>query len=86
MTECHVGEAGSDVVIGHVVLTLLDLVAGDRRLAPRHPDGPVWPLRTSGRGRGAAQPPWPPGAVEPPPPLPVPAAKMTQLDAVEGKG
>ena len=25
MPECHVGEVGSDVVIGHVVLTLLDL-------------------------------------------------------------
>ena len=45
MTECSVGGAGSEVIIGHVVLTLLDLVASDGRLVPRHPDRPVWPLR-----------------------------------------
>ena len=48
MTECSVGEAGSDVVIGHVALTVLDLVAGNGRLVPRHLDGPVWPLRDIG--------------------------------------
>ncbi len=45
ITECSVGRAGSEVVVGHVVLTLLDLVASDGRLVPRHPDGPVWALR-----------------------------------------
>ena len=43
MTECSVGEAGSNVVIGHVVLTLLDLVAGD--------DGLVFGIRTVRSGR-----------------------------------
>ena len=37
------GPAGSQVLIGHVVLELLDLVAdcSNRTLAPRHPEGPV---------------------------------------------
>ena len=50
MTECIVGRAGTEVLIGHVVLTLLDLVADQEtgRLAPRHPDGPVWALRDVG--------------------------------------
>ena len=48
MTECIVGRAGSEVLIGHVILTLLDLVADHEtgRLVPRHPDGPVWALRS----------------------------------------
>ena len=50
MTECIVGRAGTEVLIGHMVLTLLDLVADQEtgRLAPRHPDGPVWALRDVG--------------------------------------
>ena len=48
--ECSVGRAGSEVLIGHMVLTLLDLVADPEtgHLAPRHPDGPVWGLRSVG--------------------------------------
>ena len=45
LMEYSISPAGSDAVIGHIVLTLLDLVAAAGRLAPRHPDGPVWALR-----------------------------------------
>ena len=46
-TEAIVGPAGSQVLIGQVVLELLDLVADCRNqtLAPRHPEGPVLAVR-----------------------------------------
>ena len=46
-TEAIVGPAGSEVLIGQVVLETLDLIADcrNRRLAPRHPEGPVLALR-----------------------------------------
>ena len=46
-TEAIVGPAGSQVLIGQVVLEVLDLIADCRNqtLAPRHPEGPVLPLR-----------------------------------------
>ena len=46
-TEAIVGPAGSQVLIGQVVLETLDLVADcrNRTLAPRHPEGPVLAIR-----------------------------------------
>ena len=46
-TEAIVGPAGSQVLIGQVVLEVLDLIADcrNRTLAPRHPEGPVLALR-----------------------------------------
>jgi len=46
-TEAIVGPAGSQVLIGQLVLEALDLVADcrHRTLAPRHPEGPVLALR-----------------------------------------
>ena len=46
-TEAIVGTAGSQVLIGQVVLETLDLGADckNRTLAPRHPEGPVPALR-----------------------------------------
>ena len=42
-TEAIVGPAGSQVLIGQIVLEALDLIADcrNRTLAPRHPEGPV---------------------------------------------
>ena len=42
-----VGVAGSQVLIGQVVLELLDLIADcrNRTLTPRHPEGPVLAIR-----------------------------------------
>ncbi len=46
-TEAIVGPAGSQVLIGQTVLEILDLIADckNRRLAPRHPEGPVLAIR-----------------------------------------
>ena len=46
-TEAIVGVAGSQVLIGQLVLEALDLIADCRHgtLAPRHPEGPVLALR-----------------------------------------
>ncbi|MCY4122333.1 MAG: retroviral-like aspartic protease family protein [Acidobacteria bacterium] len=46
-TEAIVGPAGSQVLIGQVVLEVLDLIADCRNqtLAPRHPEGPVLAIR-----------------------------------------
>ena len=46
-TEAIVGPAGSEVLIGQVVLEMLDLIADcrNRTLAPRHPEGPVLAIR-----------------------------------------
>ena len=46
-TEAIVGPAGSQVLIGQVVLEMLDLIADcrNRTLAPRHPEGPVLAIR-----------------------------------------
>ena len=46
-TEAIVGPAGSQVLIGQVVLETLDLIADckNQTLAPRHPDGPVLAVR-----------------------------------------
>ena len=46
-TEAIVGTAGSEVLIGQVVLETLDLIADckARTLAPRHPEGPVLAVR-----------------------------------------
>ena len=46
-TEAIVGAAGSEVLIGQIVLEALDLIADcrNRTLAPRHPEGPVLALR-----------------------------------------
>ena len=46
-TEAIVGPAGSQVLIGQVVLEVLDLIADcrNRTLAPRHPEGPVLAIR-----------------------------------------
>ena len=46
-TEAIVGTAGSQVLIGQVVLEMLDLVADckNRTLVPRHPEGPVLAIR-----------------------------------------
>lgn len=46
-TEAIVGAAGSEVLIGQIVLEALDLIADcrNRKLAPRHPEGPVLSLR-----------------------------------------
>ena len=46
-TECIVGVAGSEALIGQTVLEVLDLVADcrNRTLTPRHPDGPLLALR-----------------------------------------
>ena len=46
-TEAIVGAAGSQVLIGQVVLETLDLIADckNQTLAPRHPEGPVLALR-----------------------------------------
>ena len=46
-TEAIVGPAGSEVLIGQVVLEMLDLVADcrNRTLTPRHPEGPVLAIR-----------------------------------------
>ncbi len=50
-----VGVAGSQVLIGQVVLELLDLIADckNRALTPRHPEGPVLAIRGSVRGRAS---------------------------------
>ena len=46
-TEAIVGPAGSEVLIGQIVLEALDLIADcrNRTLTPRHPEGPVLALR-----------------------------------------
>ena len=46
-TEAIVGAAGSEVLIGQVVLEILDLIADSRNrtLTPRHPEGPVLAVR-----------------------------------------
>ena len=46
-TEAIVGPAGSEVLIGQLVLEALDLIADCRKgtLAPRHPEGPVLAIR-----------------------------------------
>ena len=46
-TEAIVGAAGSQVLIGQVVLEMLDLIADckNQTLAPRHPEGPVLAIR-----------------------------------------
>ena len=46
-TEAIVGLAGSQVLIGQLVLGALDLIADckNRTLAPRHPEGPVLAIR-----------------------------------------
>ena len=46
-TEAIVGVAGSQVLIGQVVLEQLDLIADckNRTLTPRHPEGPVLAIR-----------------------------------------
>ena len=46
-TEAIVGPAGSEVLIGQLVLEALDLTADCRngRLEPRHPEGPVLAIR-----------------------------------------
>jgi clan AA aspartic protease len=51
-TEAIVGPAGSEVLIGQIVLEALDLIADcrNRTLTPRHPEGPVLALRWSGSG------------------------------------
>ena len=45
--ETIVGPAGSQVLIGQVVLEQLDLIADftHRTLTPRHPEGPVLAIR-----------------------------------------
>ena len=45
--EAIVGPAGSQVLIGQIVLEALDLIADcrNRTLAPSHPEGPVLALR-----------------------------------------
>ena len=47
------GQAGSQVLIGRVVLELLDLVAdcGNQTLTPRHPEGPVLAVRQAPAGQ-----------------------------------
>ena len=46
-TDCLVGPAGSQAVVGHVVLAMLDLVVDEAgTLRPRDPDGPVLSLKT----------------------------------------
>ncbi len=46
-TEVIVGPAGSEVLIGQLVLEALDLIADcrSRTLAPQHPEGPVLAIR-----------------------------------------
>ena len=46
-TEAIVGAAGSEVLIGQIVLEALDLIADCRNqtLSPRHPEGPVLAVR-----------------------------------------
>ena len=46
-TEAIVGPAGSQVLIGQLVLEALDLIADcrNRTLTPRHPEGPVLAIR-----------------------------------------
>ena len=46
-TEAIVGPAGSEILIGQLVLEALDLIADCRnqKLAPRHPEGPVLATR-----------------------------------------
>ena len=46
-TEAIVGPAGSEVLIGQLVLEALDLIADcrSRTLAPRHPERPVLAIR-----------------------------------------
>ena len=46
-TEAIVGPAGSEILIGQTVLEVLDLIADcrNRKLAPRHPEGPVLAIR-----------------------------------------
>ena len=46
-TEAIVGPAGSEILIGQLVLEALDLIADCRnqKLAPRHPEGPVLAIR-----------------------------------------
>ena len=57
-TEAIVGPAGSEVLIGQVLLEMLDLIADcrNRTLTPRHPEGPVLAIRQ-------ARTPRQPGAV-----------------------
>ena len=49
-SECMIGPAGSEVLIGQVVLEALDLIADstNRTVTPRHPEGPVLALRRAG--------------------------------------
>ena len=46
-TEAIVGPAGSEILIGQLVLEALDLIADcrNRKLVPRHPEGPVLAIR-----------------------------------------
>ena len=46
-TEAIVGPAGSEILIGQLVLEALDLIADCRKgkLEPRHPEGPVLAIR-----------------------------------------
>lgn len=46
-TEAIIGQAGTQVLIGQVVLEVLDLIAdcNNRTLTPRHPEGPVLAIR-----------------------------------------
>ena len=52
-TEAIVGAAGSEVLIGHIVLEALDLHPDYRNqtLTPRHPEEPVLALRQAARAR-----------------------------------
>ena len=45
---CIIGQRGTEVLIGQVVLEELDLIADckNRSLTPRHPDGPVLAIRS----------------------------------------
>lgn len=47
-TACIIGQRGTEVLIGQVVLEELDLIADckNRSLTPRHPDGPVLAIRS----------------------------------------
>ena len=49
-SECIIGPAGSEVLIGQVVLEALDLIADstNRTVTPRRPEGPVLALRRAG--------------------------------------
>ena len=58
-TEAVVGPAGSQVLIGQVVLETLDLIADckNQTLAPRHPEGPVLALRSYAISGALTEPP-----------------------------